>query len=108
MKIAKKKIFQILAPILVIILLLALFGVYHLIKTYKTIEPEQTEQAEIGFVTCEDLGCPKGTQFIASAKSNVYHECNSPYAQAILPENRVCFMNSSEAEAAGYRPAAKY
>lgn len=60
-----------------------------------------------GVVSCEDLGCPAGSQFIGSSQSNVYHECDSSYALAILPGNRICFYNSTEAEAQGYREAAK-
>ena len=110
-KIPEKKLIQIVAPVIIILVILALFGVYHLIKLYKIQEPLPSSapesQPEVGLVSCEDLGCPEGSQYIASSESNVYHECSSGYAQTILPQNRICFYNASEAEQAGYRPAAK-
>lgn len=114
-KIPEKKLMQVVAPVVIILIILALFGLYHMIKLYKIQEPlpssapesQPTQQPEAGIVSCEDLGCPEGSKYIASSESNVYHECSSGYAQTILPQNRICFYNASEAEQAGYRPAAK-
>jgi len=111
LKLPKQKLIQILAPVVVVLVILALFGAYYFINSMSAGSAQASspdnQQPEAGLVTCEDLGCPEGSQFIASSESNVYHECSSPYAQAILPQNRICFYNSSEAEQAGYRPAAR-
>ena len=55
-------------------------------------------------LTCQNLGCPVNATFVGSRNSNVYHECDCSYALAILPENRLCFLTSLEAEDKGYRP----
>ncbi len=55
-------------------------------------------------VSCQKLGCPNSAKYIGSANSNVYHECDCNYALAILPENRLCFDSTQEAESLGYRP----
>lgn len=101
---AKKQMIQIIAPVIIILVVFSLFIVYYAINGSK--EPEQ-DRVEQGLITCEDLGCPENTLFIASKESNVYHECISSYAPMILPQNRVCFYTAQEAEDAGYRPAAK-
>jgi len=100
---AKKKIIQIAAPVIIILVLFALFGIYSIINGSKAPVQDRVEQ---GLITCEDLGCPENTLFIGSAQSNVYHECISSYAPTILPQNRICFYTAQEAEDAGYRPAA--
>jgi len=73
----------------------------------ETPESEYKEEPLLGpeIVNCEYLGCPAGTQFVGSSGSNVYHECHCSYAIAILPDNRVCFMNATEAEDKEYRKA---
>ncbi|MBD3263164.1 hypothetical protein GF374_02180 [Candidatus Woesearchaeota archaeon] len=99
----KKKLNQILGPLVVILIILSMFGIYHSIKIY---QPETEETLEVGLVTCQDLGCPDDAVYIGSANSNVYHNCDSSYAQAILPGNRICFSSAEEAEEADYHPAA--
>lgn len=113
MKYTLKQKQQMIAPILVILIIVSLFLAYAIIHIYKddsadsdNAEPTNVPE-EVGLVTCEDLGCPADTQYVASSESNVYHECDSGYAQAILPQNRVCFVNSTEAEDADYKAAAK-
>lgn len=99
--------------LLTILLLLLLGYTYYFISEWRAsqgIEPKESEYREeplLGpeIVNCEDLGCPKGTKFVGSSGSNVYHECHCSYALAILPENRLCFMNASEAEDRDYRKA---
>jgi len=113
MRLTNKQKQQIIAPIIVVIVIIALFAGYHLIKIYKAaqegpvVPTEEGGPPVPGLIICEDLGCPEGSQYIGSSESNVYHECSSGYAQTILPQNRMCFYNATEAEQAGYRPAAK-
>ena len=108
--------------LLVLAVIVGMFTLYYYIGLQKEAPessgttdastPTQTNTSKpvipsTGVVSCEDLGCPAGSQFIGSSQSNVYHECDSSYALAILPGNRICFYNSTEAEAQGYREAAK-
>lgn len=110
-KIPEKRLIQIIAPIIIVLVILALFGTYHMIRLYKAAQeptpPPTPEEPEVGLISCEDLGCPEGSQYVGSSQSNVYHECSSGYAQTILSQNRICFFSAAEAEEAGYRPAAK-
>jgi len=54
--------------------------------------------------SCESLGCPIGTKFVASKKSDKYHRCDCRYAKRIKPENLVCFHSREDAEKEGYLP----
>lgn len=47
---------------------------------------------------CISLGCPSGTQYVASKNSDVYHSCSCHNAKRIKPENLVCFSSQEDAE----------
>lgn len=99
--------------IIVLSAILGMFLLYYYLDVQKQVNspeiPSTTENntPSAGVVSCEDLGCPTGSQYIGSSQSNVYHECDSGYAMSIMPENRVCFLSAEEAEAQEYRAAAK-
>jgi len=47
---------------------------------------------------CISLGCPPGTQYVASKNSDKYHACPCYNAKRIKPENLLCFSSKEEAE----------
>jgi len=92
--------------VIVVMAILALFFVYMYLDEWRVDkglanQPEATITS--GSLTCIELGCPVGTDFMGSKQGNVYHECDSSYSKAILEENRVCFPSAVEANARGYR-----
>lgn len=53
---------------------------------------------------CVSLGCPEGTKYVGSSKSDKYHYCSCSYAKKIYPENRLCFKSKEDAQSQGYVP----
>lgn len=47
---------------------------------------------------CISLGCPQGTQYVASKNSDKYHKCSCSFAKKIKQENLLCFPSKEEAE----------
>jgi len=47
---------------------------------------------------CISLGCPQGTQYVASKNSEKYHRCSCSFAKRISQENIICFASKEEAE----------
>ncbi len=113
-KIEKEQLLIYILTFLIIAILIYTFWFADLWRAEKGV-PSSSQKSESGYaeepllgpdvVSCEDLGCPTGTEFVGSSGSNVYHNCYCLYALAILPDNRICFMNASEAEGKGYRKA---
>ncbi|MEM4703069.1 MAG: thermonuclease family protein [Candidatus Pacearchaeota archaeon] len=54
--------------------------------------------------SCIALGCPQGTQYVASKNSNKFHKCSCSFAKKIKPENLLCFRTREEALDKGYSP----
>jgi micrococcal nuclease len=48
--------------------------------------------------SCISLGCPQGTQYVASKNSDKYHKCYCSFAKRISPQNLICFSSKEEAE----------
>ncbi len=84
---------------LLIIFLFLVFFVFDILRENQIISSNNEK-----IITCENLGCPIGTKYVGSKNSNVFHECDCSYAIAILPENRVCFNSTEEAQEKQYRP----
>jgi hypothetical protein len=57
-----------------------------------------------GDPACISLGCPAGTNYVGSMKSDKYHFCSCEWARRISPANLVCFMSADEAASSGYVP----
>ena len=53
---------------------------------------------------CGDLGCPPGTQYVASKTSKKYHTCSCRFAKVLSAKNRICYSSAAEAEAEGKEP----
>lgn len=53
---------------------------------------------------CQELGCPSGTKFVASSKSDKYHYCDCEWARKIKEENLVCYTSVKEAQDDGKEP----
>jgi len=51
---------------------------------------------------CEELGCPEGTEYVGSLKSDKYHLCTGRYAKKIAAHNLNCFDSKEEAESQSY------
>lgn len=52
------------------------------------------------------LKSPETGAYVASISGSKYHRLDCPGAQSIKEENKIYFATASEAEAAGYTPAA--
>ncbi len=102
----KEYIGRFVVAILVVIAISTMFLVYYYLDVTEDAGTSANEISSEDIADCIDIGCPEGTVYVGSSESNVYHKCHSGYAVTILPQNRLCFYNASEAEAAGYRPAA--
>lgn len=70
-------------------------------ETTTTVETSTT--IETGDA-CVSLGCPSGTQFVGSKKSDKYHYCDCRWAKKINEENLRCFQSVDEAKSMGYKP----
>ncbi|MFH1055715.1 MAG: hypothetical protein V1744_06440 [Candidatus Altiarchaeota archaeon] len=53
---------------------------------------------------CAKLGCPAGTNYVASKSSTKYHLCACRSAKTIMPKNIVCYKTQQEAEAGKKQP----
>ncbi len=53
---------------------------------------------------CAMLGCPFGTEYVASRNSELFHDCTCKWAERISPANIVCYNNSDEAVSDGKKP----
>ena len=51
---------------------------------------------------CVELGCDEDTIYVGSVNSDKYYTCECHYADRILEENIICFINDEEAIEAGY------
>ena len=95
--------------VIVIITLCVMFLAYNFLGDWRTEQGIVGNDEEVmitsGSMTCLELGCPIGTDFIGSRNSDLFHECSSSHAKRINEENRICFKSASEAVAQGYKKA---
>jgi len=61
-------------------------------------EDEENEDED----SCVALGCPSGTKYAGSLKSDKYHDCDCKWAEKIYEENLNCFKSLSEAQNQDY------
>jgi len=61
------------------------------------------QEDNIGITTtCTARGCLENAIYVGSINSDKYYECGCHYADRILPENIICFIDNADAEVKGY------
>ena len=70
--------------------------------TTRTCTPPVVEEPAPTSDPCVSIGCPEGTQYVGSKKSDKYHYCTCRWAKEIYKENLICFTSVADAQSKGY------